>query len=129
MNFYDILKNECDNRKIKMTPLVQKCGGSTGNISNWKKGASPNSDVVLKIAKQLNISTDYLLGNIPPENKTDNSNNSGVIVGNNNTHIRINSQERELTKQEQALLQIYNNADGKTQMKIMQFMYDLEEKN
>lgn len=58
---------------------------------------------------------------------TNNGNNS--IVGSIGSSISIkDNQERKLTKQEQALLQIYNNADGKTQMKIMQFMYDLEEK-
>ncbi len=59
--FYDNLKAECDKQKIKITPLIQKCGGSTGTISNWRKGASPNSDIVMKIAMQLNVSTDYLL--------------------------------------------------------------------
>ncbi len=59
--FYDNLKAECNRRGIKVTPLIQKCGGSTGKISSWKKGASPNSDIVMKIAKRLNVSTDYLL--------------------------------------------------------------------
>lgn len=53
-------------------------------------------------------------------------NNSIAISG--SSYITINYyQERELTKQEQALLQMYNNADVKTQVKIMQLMYDLEE--
>lgn len=59
--FYNNLKEECDRQEIKITPLVKECGGSTGTISNWKKGASPNSDIVMKIAVRLNVTTDFLL--------------------------------------------------------------------
>ncbi len=71
--------------------------------------------------------TDYLLGNAPIENKTDNSNNNGVIVGNNNAHIRIDNHERILTKQEQDLLRIYNNATTRQQIKLMDCALSIEE--
>lgn len=59
--FYNNLKTICDNQGIKITPFVKECGGSTGSINQWKNGASPNSDIVIKLAKRLNVSTDYLL--------------------------------------------------------------------
>lgn len=59
--FYDNLLVACEKKGIKVTPLVIECGGASGSISNWKKGASPNSDIVLKLATRLNVSTDYLL--------------------------------------------------------------------
>lgn len=59
--FYDNLKAVCDRKGIKITPLVAECGGAKGSISNWRKGAAPNSDIVLKLAVRLNVSTDYLL--------------------------------------------------------------------
>lgn len=59
--FYDNLKAVCDRKGIKITPLVAECGGAKGSISNWRKGAVPNSDIVLKLAVRLNVSTDYLL--------------------------------------------------------------------
>ena len=59
--FYDNLKAICDAKNIKMTPLVASCGGAKGSISNWKQGASPNSDIVAKIAVHLNVSTDMLI--------------------------------------------------------------------
>lgn len=61
MVFYDNLLFACEKKGIKVTPLVIECGGASGSISNWKKGASPNSDIVLKLATRLNVSTDYLL--------------------------------------------------------------------
>ncbi len=59
--FYDNLKAICDAKGIKITPLVAECGGAKGSISNWKKGASPNSDIVITLAVRLNVSTDMLL--------------------------------------------------------------------
>ena len=59
--FYDNLKAECDRQGLKITPVVVECGGNKGSLSGWKKGASPNSDIVLKLAVRLNVSADYLL--------------------------------------------------------------------
>ena len=59
--FYDNLKKICDEKGLKLTPLVTECGGAKGSISNWKKGSFPNSDIVINLAVRLNVSTDYLL--------------------------------------------------------------------
>ena len=44
-----------------MTPLIVECGGSKSNVTTWKNGATPNIDIVIAIAKKLNVSLDYLL--------------------------------------------------------------------
>lgn len=59
--FYDRLLEICTNKGLKITPLVKSCGGSTGSIGNWKNGATPNCDIVIKLAAHLNVSIDYLL--------------------------------------------------------------------
>ena len=59
--FYDNLKAICDKKGVKITPIVNECGGAKGSISNWKKGAIPNSDIVAKLAVRLNVSTDALI--------------------------------------------------------------------
>lgn len=59
--FYDNLKTECERQGLKITPLVLECGGNKGSLSGWKKGASPNSDIVMKISVRLKVPTDYLL--------------------------------------------------------------------
>ena len=46
--FYDNLKQVCDEKGVKITPIVAECGGAKGSISNWKNGASPNSDIRMK---------------------------------------------------------------------------------
>ena len=59
--FWENFKQVCDERGMKPTPVLKKCGISTGSISNWQKGASPYADAVLSIAEYLNCSTDILL--------------------------------------------------------------------
>jgi transcriptional regulator with XRE-family HTH domain len=59
--FYDNLKELCRLHNIKITPLVIECGGTKGILGGWKNGRSPNSDIVIKIAQKLQISTDALL--------------------------------------------------------------------
>lgn len=59
--FYDNLKTACESKGLRITPVVAECGGAKGSISNWKKGATPNSDIIMKLSVRLNVSTDYLL--------------------------------------------------------------------
>ena len=59
--FYDNLKIVCDEQGVKLTPIVKECGGAKGSLSNWKKGASPNSDIVIRLAEPLNVPTDRML--------------------------------------------------------------------
>lgn len=126
--FYDILKKECDKQGLKMTPLVVECGGAKGSTSNWKKGASPNSDIVLKLARRLGVTTDYLLGNAPEQTNNANGNSGTIgVVGNANAPVTVNGRERALTTLENDLLRIFNSIDGKKQMKLMSFAYELEE--
>lgn len=59
--FFDNLKAICDEKNLKVTPLVLECGGTKGILGGWKKGASPNSDIVVKLADRLNVSIEMLL--------------------------------------------------------------------
>lgn len=59
--FYDNLKLVCDSKGLKITPIVAECGGAKGSITNWKNGATPNSDIVIRLATRLEVTTDFLL--------------------------------------------------------------------
>lgn len=66
--FYDILEKLCV--EIKTTPTafvkdVLKMGSS--NVTRWKNGTSPNTDVAIKIANYFNVTLDYLLLGKPKE--------------------------------------------------------------
>lgn len=59
--FYDNLKAICDDKGLKITPIVAECGGAKGSITNWRNGATPNSDIVIRLAERLGVTTDALL--------------------------------------------------------------------
>lgn len=60
--FYDRLQTRCEEMGIKITPLVNELGISSGSISRWKAGTLPNGETLLKLASRLDCSVDYLLG-------------------------------------------------------------------
>lgn len=59
--FFDNFKAICDKKGLKPNPVAQACGASNNSATKWKKGSSPNSEIVVKLANYLNVSTDYLL--------------------------------------------------------------------
>lgn len=93
--FYDNLKTICDKKNLKITPLVLECGGTKGVIGGWKKGAVPNSDIVMKLSVRLNVPTDVLLFGKEKSSLTN-----------------------QLTADEQELLDIYNSLSPKSQGRL-----------
>lgn len=95
--FYDNLKSICDANNIKITPLVLECGGTKGVIGGWKKGAMPNSDIVMKLSVRLNVPTDALLFG-----------------------KEKNSSEVKLTDDEQELLSYYKELDERKKGQVLE---------
>jgi SOS-response transcriptional repressor LexA/transcriptional regulator with XRE-family HTH domain len=59
--FYDRLQAACEMRNKALTTVVRKVASSSGMIAGWKAGGFPRADVVVKLADELSVSTDYLL--------------------------------------------------------------------
>lgn len=59
--FYDRLKIACKNAHTTVTATLKAIGVGTANGTYWKNGSAPSSDVVVKLAEFLNVSTDFLL--------------------------------------------------------------------
>lgn len=59
--FYNRLKIACKNANTTVTATLKAIGIGTANGTYWKNGSVPSSDVVVKLAEFLNVSTDYLL--------------------------------------------------------------------
>lgn len=60
--FFDRLQSRCAEKGIRITPLLQELGLSSGAIGRWKAGTLPNGETLLKLASRLDCSVDYLLG-------------------------------------------------------------------
>lgn len=59
--FYEQLEKICKIHGVKPTTVTVELGFSKGTMSNWKKGATPNGDAVVRFAEHFNVSTDYFL--------------------------------------------------------------------
>ena len=59
--FYDYLKQACKDNNISVTATLKKIGIGTANGTYWKNGSVPASDIVVKLAEFLDVTTDYLL--------------------------------------------------------------------
>jgi transcriptional regulator with XRE-family HTH domain len=72
--FYDKLKKELEQRNLNLNKLAKACGINQSATSRYKTGAMPNTEVLVKICKYLNVSADYLLDlddAPPPPNLSD----------------------------------------------------------
>ncbi|MDE5620768.1 MAG: helix-turn-helix domain-containing protein [Ruminococcus sp.] len=124
--FYDNLKAICDEQGVKITPIVDECGGAKGSISNWKKGASPNSDIVAKLAVRLNVSTDLLIFGKEHQVNMNNSFNNNNIAYGNNSKVQVNGDdtENEICME---LFKIIRSLPLKERSKLITMIYDFEE--
>ncbi len=62
MNCGYIIENLCKKNNITKKEFSVKTGINETNFTYWKKGRTPNGDILAKIADFFNVSTDYLLG-------------------------------------------------------------------
>lgn len=59
---YSAFSTLCTENNTTPTALALKLGLSKGNTSSWKKGGNPSAEILMKIADELNCTTDILLG-------------------------------------------------------------------
>lgn len=133
--FYDNLKSICDSRGLKITTVVTECGGALGSIGKWKKGASPNSDIVIKLSLHLGVTTDFLLkGFEEPNEKIGINNQSPTITNSNNVEFNgikhennIHKNDIKLNDNTKELVRIFESLPVKEQIRLMNIVYDYEE--
>ena len=72
--FFDRFEKLCKDNKTTPTAVIIKLGYTKGNVTYWKNGATPNGEILLKLAQHFNVSTDYLLeitdDPTPPDEKS-----------------------------------------------------------
>lgn len=61
--FYERLSYLCKQNDITVTEVASKhLGVAASAATNWKHGANPRADVVIRAAQYFGVATDYLLG-------------------------------------------------------------------
>lgn len=124
-----ILKQRRLELNMTMLDVAKSVGVSEGTVSRWESGdiANMRRDKIAALAQTLQISPAVIMG---WEDLTNSNHNNNIIGNVSGGSMSIkNSQEHKLTTQEQDILRIYNESNGKTQLKIMSFIYDIDEQN
>jgi len=62
MNFNERLKKIKYDRRLTNLQIAEMSGVSETAVRKWINGAMPSGDILLRIADELECSTDYLLG-------------------------------------------------------------------
>lgn len=57
---YSVFTEVCKKKGTTLSRVLSECGCSTGLTGNWKAGHYPRLDIVMKIAKHLDVSLDEL---------------------------------------------------------------------
>ncbi len=61
--FYERLNLLCKQHGTTVTEVAcTHLGVASSSATNWKKGASPRADIVIRAAQHFSVTTDYLLG-------------------------------------------------------------------
>jgi transcriptional regulator with XRE-family HTH domain len=60
--FWEIYSNLCASRKSSPNRVAKELSISSGAVTEWKKGRTPQSSTLQKIADYFGVSVDYLLG-------------------------------------------------------------------
>lgn len=99
--FWERFLTECEKVGKKPNPVAKELGISSGTVTGWKNGSTPNSRALELLSKYFNCSVDYLLGRVDnpiPKNYNENpslNNNTIKILGRDGTNI-----EKTLTDDE-----------------------------
>jgi transcriptional regulator with XRE-family HTH domain len=60
--FWNRFFDECNKKGTSPNAVCKEIGLSNATATGWKNGTLPKADVLVKLAKHLDVSVDYLLG-------------------------------------------------------------------
>lgn len=61
MTFYERCEAIAEKKKLSFNEIGRKVGVSGAAITGWKNGSFPKADVIVKVAKLLETSVEYLV--------------------------------------------------------------------
>jgi transcriptional regulator with XRE-family HTH domain len=87
--FYERLERLLKEKGFQQKDLAESCGISSNGISTWKvTGAIPRADIAIKMAKFLDVSTEYLItGELSGIDKKDDLAYTVAALSENKRHV------------------------------------------
>lgn len=125
MSFYEKLEILCKNRGITVTALTKELGYSSSAGTTWKKSnGMPRNNTVKKISEYFNVPISYFSTDetVSPQTVLD----KHGIIGHTHAPVTIiNGNERKLSEQEIALINIFGKLDVIKQAQLLSFAAEL----
>lgn len=108
---------------LKIKPLAEKIGISTGALSNYQNdAATPGADAIIKIARYFNVSADWLLG-LSKYRTTKDNERSAQSLGIPEEFVKTLISVKETNSDSFQLLQrLIGNTDFVNALKIFAFV-------
>ncbi len=107
--FWDRYKSLCDNLNKTPNGVAKILGVSNATCTQWKNGAIPKGDTLIKLAEYFNCSVDYLLDRVSVFSTVPNN--------------------QKITEQSVVLLDIFNELDTVNQAKLLVYADELKEQS
>lgn len=130
--FWNTFVKLCNEHGTTPSAVCSSLGYSSATSTKWKSGSLPRSTTLQKVADYFGCSVEYLLKNHDDiidsnsKNIVDISHGTVGVIGNSHAPVTVND-DSELSEQEKDLIRIYRNSKGKNQVKIMSYVYNLED--
>lgn len=127
MSLYERIKSAALTHGLSINKLEKALGFSNGTIGKWKKAAVPYADRLLAVASYLNTTVEYLMtGKDETVSLYNNNVLNNSINESPNSHLTINDNSNNITKQELELLVAYRELSIKEQAKMVSFLINLK---
>ena len=107
--FYQRLHEICKAKGVSVTKMVKDIGLSSANMSNWKNGRVPKTEIAFKIADYLDVSVYELLGltTLKVVRRSLKSNNATDDVS-DKIYLEEQETKKPLSENEERLKELYN---------------------
>lgn len=112
--FWERFKNECEKIGKKPNPVAKELGISSGTVTGWKNGSTPQTHALDKLANYFGCTTDYLLGLSDSRNSEESINPFGSLSEQEQTLIKLFRETSEEGRLEMisAFMSIRNRENG-----------------
>lgn len=106
--FWTVFYALCTQNGEKPNNVAQKLEISSGVVTKWKNGSTPNVDALIKLSDYYHVSIDYLLGRTTSPQNNQLNNEGNIVNGDNGNNspltVTMTEQPDEMQKEISSIL-------------------------
>jgi transcriptional regulator with XRE-family HTH domain len=123
--FWTVFYALCTQNGEKPNNVAQKLNISSGVVTKWKNGSTPNVDALIKLSNYYCVSIDYLLGrtNIPNYNQPNNAGNIVNGYNGNYSPLTIGKAEQPEDEMQKEISSVLSGLSFRERTELMTMIY------